>query len=200
MAKPKDPMLRKTPTLKMAEALSNVDVQMREVCDQWILITYDLPNTEEGQKARSKFLHRAERIGAVQHTESVYLMPWTPESELCAVEVASIGRAFLWVSSIKDENRAKELTEDYDAKVEAGLIKEVRERIAKMQEHAQSNIRAFERMKAKTFTLLDESAAIAARRGSTRLIETVANLRKEVNDIIPAASSSIWEKELGKYL
>lgn len=193
-------MQRKTPTLKMAEALSNVELQVREVCDQWILITYDLPNTDEGQKARSKFLRRAESIGAVQHTESVYLMPWTPESEMYAVEVASIGRAFLWVSSIKDENRAKEITDDYDAKVESGLIKYVRERIKKMQQHAQSNIRAFERMKVKTFTLLDESAGIASRRGSVRLAETVASLRKEVNDIIPVTSSSIWEKELGRYL
>ena len=35
---------------------------------EWILITYDLPNTVEGNKARFAFLKQAPKIGAVMHT------------------------------------------------------------------------------------------------------------------------------------
>jgi len=189
--------MEKSATLRATESFAGVEVNMREIVDSWILITYDLPNTDEGQKMRAQFLKKAERLGAVIHTESVYLLPNCPESELLAVNLASVGKMYLWVSQIKDPNRAQELTDDYDAKVEAGLIKEVRQRIAVMQDRAQSNPSAFERMKKKTYTLLDESSGIALRRGSTRLVEAVAKLREDVDAIVPASGSvSGWANEL----
>lgn len=176
-------------SLKTMAALSGVDMQVKEICDRWILITYDLPHTEEGDKARVKFLKEASLIGAMMHTESVYLMPWTPESELMALELAEIGNAYLWLSSAKgvDESSEinKDLTSSYDVRV-ADLLVKVHKRIVQMQEHVSAgNISAAERMREKTDRLLNATASIVARRGSVELSEQVGRLREKADAAAP---------------
>jgi len=69
-------------SLKLMATLSGVEARVREHISDWILVTYDLPTTEEGNKARAKFLDDIRYIGGVMHSESCYLMPSSPESEL----------------------------------------------------------------------------------------------------------------------
>jgi len=75
-------------SLKLMATLSGVEAQVKEVLHDFILITYDLPTTEEGNKARAKFLDDIRYIGGVMHSESCYLMPSSPESELAAIQLA----------------------------------------------------------------------------------------------------------------
>lgn len=184
----------KLASLKLMSALSGVEVKVKEVIDDWILLTYDLPTTEEGNKMRAEFLRKASQIGAAQHTESVYLLPWCPESELLAVQLAEKGKLFVWIANVKDESKAKELTEKYDGDVATDFL-EIRERLAKMKKHAEDGkAGVVERMKKKTDRMIVDAAGIAARRGSEKLAHEVERLKSEFEEI--QVSSSGWVSEL----
>lgn len=184
----------KLASLKLMSALSGVEVRVKEVIDDWILLTYDLPTTEEGNKMRAEFLKKASQIGAAQHTESVYLLPWCPESELLAVQLAEKGKLFVWIANVKDESKAKELTEKYDVDV-ATDFKEIRERLTKMRKHAEDGKAGIvERMKKKTDRMILDAAGIAARRGSEKLAREVDKLKQEAESI--TVNNSSWVSEL----
>mgnify|MGYP001616341477 CR=1 FL=1 len=121
-------------SIEVMSRMSGIPLQARELVDQWILLTYDIPKSETGDKARRKFLERAHAIGATQHTASVYLMPWTQEAEVLAFDVAAVGRACVWTSKPTDAGQAKELTESYDSKL-GKLLDVVIERLDKIQVH-----------------------------------------------------------------
>ncbi len=64
--------------IEMLARLSDTKIKCRDIVDRWLLLTYDIPHNEKGDKARREFLNAATLVGATQHTESVYLLPWTP--------------------------------------------------------------------------------------------------------------------------
>jgi hypothetical protein len=183
-------------SLKLMAALSGVEVKTREICSEFYLLTFDLPTTEEGNKARAKFYERARRAGAVPHTESVYYLPTCPESELAIVEVAEAGNAFVWTANVKDEDKARILTEKYDKSVNNDILKELNERVTKMEKHAEDGKEAVvNRMRKKTQKMLVDAAGIAARRGSEKLARQVEKLKTRCEEIKVADSSS-WVSEL----
>jgi len=185
----------KMASLKAMSALSGVEVELKEVCQDWILLTYDLPHNKEGDKARSEFLHKAKTIGAVQHTESVYLLPWTPMSESMAIEVSRVGNAFIWLSSVKDNQKARKLTNDYDADIKRS-ISSVKKRITKMKRHAEDGKSGLvERMRVKTDRMIKDLAGIVARRGSKELCRKVDELKRESDSITIGTSGTIRELE-----
>jgi len=187
-------------SLKLMAALSGVEAQVKEVLHDFILITYDLPTTEEGNKARAKFLGDIRYIGGVMHSESCYLLPSSPESELAAVQLAEkTPLCYIWFSHIKDEAKAREITKEYDQSIKDGILKEIRERIAKMKKHAEDGKEGIvNRMRKKTEKMLKDAAGIAARRGSNRLCQKVDELKRELEDISSDYSDDI--KELEKLL
>lgn len=165
-------------SLKAMSAFANVDIQVRELVDRWILLTYDLPVTREGNEARYKFLANARRIGAIKHTNSVYLMPWTPQAELAALEVSAIGDAFLWISEIKEDKVAK-LTQDYDRKSKV-VFDEVEKRLDKIEGHIiQNHNKLAARMLDKTRPMVDSLINIASQRGAIDLYEKAAKLKQK---------------------
>jgi hypothetical protein len=184
-------------SLKLMAALSGVEAQVKEVLHDFILITYDLPTTEEGNKARTKFLDTIRYIGGAMHSESCYLLPASPESELAAIEIAEkTPSCYIWFSHIKDEDKARELTEEYDQAVRDDILKELNERITKMEKHAEEGKEAVvNRMRKKTQKMLVDAAGIAARRGSEELAQQVEKLKTRYEEIKVADSSS-WVSEL----
>lgn len=173
-------------SLKLMAAFSGVEAQVREYLTDWILITYDLPTTEEGNKARTKFLDTVWNIGGVMHSKSCYLLPSTPQAELAAVELAEITKtAYIWFSSVEDETKAIELTSDYDRAIRGDILKEIRERIAKTKQHADNgNERFVNRMHKKTAKMIADAAGIAARRGSESLAKDVVDLKADFESIV----------------
>ena len=172
-------------SLRAMEAFTGIHIDVRELVDSWILLTYDVPHTKEGDKARSDFLRKARDIGAVQHTESVYLLPWTPRSESLALDVAKVGNAFLWTSNVKDKVRATELTVKYDADIKESL-KKIKDRIRRINKHyeeGRDGIAA--RMVKKTETMLWNASNIASRRGSVDLCDKVNSLIQELKLLRP---------------
>ena len=182
-------------SLRTIAMLDGVDLPVRDVCDNWLLLTYDLPNTEEGNKLRSEFLRTAKRMGAVQHTESVYLLPWTQQAELLAMEIAKIGNAFIWTSHPQDPKQAAEITEDYDNKIVEGIISDITDRLEKMEDIASiGNSRSYHRMVEKTDNMITEAKVIAKRRGSKHLIDMIDALEKRYREIsISAADDEFAE-------
>ena len=68
-------------SIEVLARLTGTQIRCREICDRWLLITYDLPHNKKGDRARREFLDTAKIIGATHHTDSVYLMPWTPAAD-----------------------------------------------------------------------------------------------------------------------
>ena len=153
----------------MAE-MSNTNIEMRDIVDKWLLLTYDIPHSEEGDRARREFLQEAYLIGATQHTESVYLLPWTPAAELIALRVARAGKAVVWTSSLTDQAKAAEITRNYDRGIKKTLD-EITDRIDRIVEHNRKKRfkRAF-KMKAKTARMLDGMDEALQARGSQTLM------------------------------
>jgi len=72
---------------------------------RWCLITYDI--SADAGKQRYKFLKRARAMGAMQYSESCYLLPFTEESFNEAQKLARVGKCYVWLSTIQSEGAAK---------------------------------------------------------------------------------------------
>ena len=160
-----------TSTLEVMARMTDTNINIKEVCDKWLMITYDLPHTEEGDRARRDFLAAAHSIGATKHTESVYLLPWTPEAEVLALELSRVknGEVFIWTSQPTDQSKIKEITQTYDEGLEP-IMDEISERIDRIEEHqAGERYGRAEKMLPKTEKMLDDMRDAILRRGSAVL-------------------------------
>lgn len=152
--------------------LTGTEINVRDMVDEWLLLTYDLPHNEVGDKARRKFLLEAMAIGATRHTDSVYLMPWTPSAEALALQLSRVagGNVIVWTSKPTDQVRAQEITKSYDASLQP-ILEEISERIDRIFEY--ENKRWFKRankMIPKTEKMLAQMEQAILRRGSASLL------------------------------
>ena len=74
----------------------------------------------------------------MQHTESVYLLPWTPNANLEALKLAEVGKVYVWYAKASDEAQAAALTREYDAGLKKKLV-ELEERAIRILGHAKDN-------------------------------------------------------------
>ncbi len=167
-------------SLEVLARLMDVEIETKEICDKWLLITYDLPHTEEGDRARRVFLDNARLIGATKHTESVYLMPWTGEAEVLALNLSGTkgGRVCLWTSQPTDTNLAVDITKAYDASLRP-QIDAIGVRIDKIVEHQNEDRwgRAAQMME-KTKKMLDGMEQAVLRRASAQLYVLITLLKR----------------------
>ncbi|KKN14596.1 hypothetical protein LCGC14_0994570 [marine sediment metagenome] len=165
--------------------LMDVSIETKEICDKWLLITYDIPHTEEGDRARREFLDNARLIGATKHTESVYLMPWTGEAEILALNLSGTkgGRVCLWTSQPTDTELAEDITKTYDASLRP-QINEIGVRLDKIVAHqdAGHELRA-EQMLIKTKLMLDGMEKAVVRRGSAQLYVLITLLKRRLEAV-----------------
>ena len=170
--------------LRTAETLARlqgIKINEREIVDNWILITYDLPGTEEGNKARGKFLKEAPRFGAVMHSRSVYLMPLTDEAQIAAVNLSKVkaGLVYVWTSKV-DPEQAQTLTKFYDVKLKM-QIEFIQNRIKKMEKlELDGKDGLANRMKIKTTRLFNQLLFAVAQRGSSEVFNDLLNLEKQL--------------------
>lgn len=160
-----------------------VEPKIREFCDEWILLTFDIPHTERGDKARIEFYKKARKVGAIAHTESVYLMPWTPESELIALDVTSVGEAYIWISKVTEEARAIGITRQYDARVKERLS-EFEARIDRIEQHQEDGkLGLADKMIKNTWPKAFDLGNILARRGSIDLFDKFLPVLKKLKEL-----------------
>lgn len=159
--------------------VADIDIQVREFHSDWVLLTYDLPNTKEGTDARYKFLRMARYAGAIQHTESVYMIPWSNAVNGIIAELSSIGGGQIFVFHTKvDEVQAVDLTNRYDDKLEE-TIESIMPRIPRINEHiADDHEQQARRMINKTWDMVQPMITAVAVRGDENLAGKVAYMVK----------------------
>jgi len=165
-------------TLEVMAGLTDTPIEARELVDKWLLITYDLPHSEAGDKARREFLLKAQAIGATRHTDSVYLLPWTPLAETLALQLARVGEVVVWTSTTTDEGKAQAVTRTYDRGLEP-LLDEIAGRLDRINEHMEARrYKRANKMIPKTERMLNQVGSAIERRGSGPLHAYWQLLRK----------------------
>jgi hypothetical protein len=176
---------------KILAKFAGIEFKARELVDEWILVTYDLPATEEGNKARQDFLRLAPRIGAIMHTKSVYLMPNTNECQTATVDLAKIGNVFIWTSKPNDEASKKEVTDLYDAKIKAE-IKKLEDRTKQIRKNmADEKNGMANRMIEKTIDIFNNSVFSAVQRGNADIYNKLVAMRDELQELQHEVESKV---------
>jgi len=176
-------MLDETTNVKVLATLADIPIETREVCDSWLLLTYDIPNTKEGARVRSKFLSKARYLGATQHTASVYFMPWSLEAEGAALEIASVGSACIWSRAQVKEDQAKTITETYDKGLE-DVLDEIDERLDKIAVNlSKDRLKTATKMADRTRDMLANISPAVIRRGSAGLYIYLTLLERRLSEI-----------------
>ena len=157
--------------MKLAQTLAKLqgfEIKTKELVDEWILITYDIPVTEAGKIARSKFLNAAPRIGAMMHSRSVYLMPNTKQAQLAALDLSKTvgGDVFIWTSRMEGD-KALDITAFYDNRIN----EEIQDIEDRMEKEAllikEEKFGMADRMHRKTANLFNQILFASAQRGVT---------------------------------
>jgi hypothetical protein len=171
-------------TLEILARMTDTKIEAREIVDKWLLMTYDIPVSEEGNKARYQFYLKARHLGATQHTESVYLMPWMPEAELMALDLAKIGKVIVWTAAATTESQAAEITARYD-KALIPVLKEIStriDRIAVLVEKEKSGLA--QKMVEKTETMIKDMEKAILRRGSASMLIYLLTIKQRFDSNI----------------
>jgi hypothetical protein len=171
--------------LEVLARMTDSKIKIRDVVEKWLLLTYDLPHSKAGDKARQEFLIKAAAIGATRHTDSVYLMPWSPEAEMLALELAKTegGEVIAWAQA-EPLNHKEAVTAGYDAALKP-IMKEISARLDKMSSYRYDNHqKRVIQMIPKTERLLQNAEAAIARRGSEVLAVWLEILKGRYHQVI----------------
>ena len=170
--------------LEVLARMTDTEINLREIVDKFLLITYDIPHTPKGDRARREFLSSAKMIGASSFTDSVYLMPWTPEAERLALELTQAGKVCVWTAQTTDQARAEEITQSYDDNL-APRLDEIEGRIDRIDEHLnKKHFKLAKRMYDKTENMLIGCRDAVIRRGSAQLYINVTLLERRFNALL----------------
>jgi hypothetical protein len=162
--------------LQMLAKITEIPLSIKQFHSNWILLTYDIPNTKEGAKARSDFLNRAKYLGAMMHTESVYLLPHTDAANGAALSLAEAGDVYLWYTKAGSEAQAVSLTKNYDHRLAVEIAK-IQDRVDKIAHHArEGHERQVVRMANNTWTMIDNLSKAVVNRGSAELAQQLCNI------------------------
>jgi len=117
-----------TVELETTAKLAGVELQTKAICDKWLLLCYDMPHSEAGDKARAEFLVEAKKIGACKNTESVYLIPYSAAAGEAILKLAVVGTVRVFTSQSLEPIQDIELTHNYDQEIKDRL-KELSHRV-----------------------------------------------------------------------
>lgn len=172
-------------TLELLARITGNKIETKEVIDEWMLITFDIPTTQEGNKARSEFYKKAYALGAVQNTESVYLCPWTADAELMTLEIAAVSdsRVIVFSRAKTSVEQSREITRRYDNGLKK-VIRIIRGRIDKLEYMIQHKYyKRAQRYTTKTERLLTQLENAVIRRGSAQMLIEVSVLFQRFNSV-----------------
>lgn len=129
-------------------------VEIKQIVDDYLLLTYDLPATQG--KLRKRFLKEAMAAGAIAHTQSVYLMPFSAKMQALANDLAATGHAVIWRSKQENAVTAKQITIKYAEHIQA-RCQLIEQRLVQVNDHIEAGrLGKATRMIKKTHELLDQ--------------------------------------------
>jgi len=180
---------------KIDEMKSNLDamnevlqagVNVQEILEEYILIHYDIPTTEEGDTIRNEFYSNARAIGAVQLSESVYFMPWTDEANTQAILLAGVEGATVFVHYSKsiDEEQGRAMAAVYDGAI-SKWMEDIRKRLDRIKKHAlEGTPHIAMRMVRVTQEHINNLEGICERRGVEAFKDELVSIKTEFSDAI----------------
>lgn len=164
--------------LEVLATMTGVQIKTRGLASDWLLLTYDLPTSEEGNQARRDFLTRAPALGAVQHTESVYILPWSQATASAVLSLAEAGDVFVWYAKPGTEAQAESLSRQYDEGLRAH-VEVLEERTSRILEHAKAGkLKLAENMLDRTWPTVDGLARSAGVRGDEDLAKALVYVHR----------------------
>jgi hypothetical protein len=172
--------------LKATSDILEIPLKVQAAEDGFLFIVYDIPVSEAGNKARASFLEKARRVGAVQHTESVYYMPWTDYADRIALELAMDGQGtvFALYSRAVDKSQSESLRHTYDMRV-LKWIDELQARLTRIDQHtADGKFGLAFRMLESSIRLNAEMTEIVNRRGGEVLPAALRSLVKATGELL----------------
>jgi CRISPR/Cas system-associated protein endoribonuclease Cas2 len=160
---------------------AEVKAEVKEILDEYVLLVFDIPaNQAKLRKEVLKFLAAA---GAVMHTASCYLMPYSELSFAIANEIALKGDVVVWVSKQKDQKKAKALTIQYDEHLKIRCTT-IEQRLWAIKEHIESGqLGRANRMAEKTHALLDQLKKISQTYCPSWLLPRIGELETMMQQI-----------------
>lgn len=155
--------------------------QIHELIQDFVLICYDLPAT--ARTLRREFLKAAHAIGAVKHTDSVYLLPYSEKAMAWAGMLESAGHAVVWKAHQPDKGIAIEITANYDKAVQA-RCDYIQTRINLSQDYIEKGkLKMPIKMLGKTMRLLKEVVQIGQNFNPPWLNSRIQNLFEQIKTI-----------------
>lgn len=171
-------------TLDVFCKITDIPVEIKEFHDSWLLLTYDLPNTPEGIKARSNFLNKARWLGAVQFNESVYMVPWTPAANVVITQLAGTNGSDIAVfkTNVEDKTQAVMMSDKYDTTV-LKTIDSLLPRIEKILDHARNERYGRVKQMAKTtWEQINSLIIMAASRGDEHIADRLGEVIRSLKE------------------
>lgn len=192
----------KAQILSAEAVITETPLMVREVKHNFLLITYDIPNSVDGTDARAKFLKEARRIGAVMHSESSYYLPWGQEADALAITLAAVDKSkvFVWYAGV-DETTASALLLRYDERVRSWMDA-LDERLDRIAGHiGERKLKLADNMLERTVSMLKDMRGIVERRvvsssPTTRgyLTEDLKRLTERIGDVASALVIAMHRK------
>lgn len=171
----------------------NAQIEVKDIIDKFAVITYDIPATKEGNKMRAELSYRLKFSGAVQHTESVYLAPWSRVIDIGVLLAAEVGEVYVWVSTPQTDELARKVTLAYDKKI-LEVFKETEERLGKIGKHIEDGkFGLAHKMLPKAEEQVNNLVKVAVARGSQMLYDRWSTMKQ----ILDACSALVAYKTDG---
>ena len=171
-------------TLNVFCQFAGIPLEVKDFHDSWLLLTYDLPNTPEGIKARSTFLNKARWLGAVQFNESVYMVPWTPAANGIIASLAGVDHSDIAVfkTNVEDKTQVVTMTNKYDATM-TKAIDSLIPRVAKIFDHAKNERPGrVKQMAKKTWEQINSLIIMAANRGDEQIADKLGEVIRSLKE------------------
>lgn len=164
---------------------------IKEVSNNFLLLTYDIPNTAEGAKIRGNFLHSARRLGFVQYTESVYFNP-NPQGDsvlsLMSLSRESGVKAIVWHGRLFDKLQEQMLMSLYDITLSKWLD-EIDERNRITSNHLlKDHVGLAKRMIKLTLQTVSDLDFIVQSRASPILNQQLLGIKKILAELVYKAA------------
>ena len=174
----------------------NVPVTTKTMHRDWIVLTYDIPNTVDGRNVRNEFLKRARLYGAVMHTESVYMIPNSSEVNSIIAKMASVNANIcVFYSEVQDDVWISRLNNKYKFYLSESL-KKLTKRVESAENHvSESKFGMARRMSKGTWEQIDGLTVASAVYGD----EETANALLGVIGRVKIIEHNCDFEEVGKY-
>jgi len=159
-------------------------METKIIQEDWVLITYDIPAKDK--KLRNEFIRDAKQLGAIPHTDSVYLMPYSEKAMQLAAELAEKGHAVVWRSKQEDKQKAIEITTTYNSALSA-RCDYLEQRLQIGSQHIMAgNLKMALRMGVKTGKLLRELVEISTTYNPEWLGERIQQIMAKWKEVYSA--------------